>query len=181
MMQQSPITYLNPRRRNAIAMTRWTWGLPSSCPCSPWLRQLCKTLDRCTSARPMTWAKRRSRPRMMQGLPRKESGSTVWATRIRIASALLNSYSTRLRNSIRSLGEASKPWCVAFAVRLLGRSQICGTTCAATLTWSPSDAIPVGAALLSQVTETVTSRRPFVMAPFLKRRKSLIDTIMVRK
>lgn len=179
MMPQSPITYLNPKRRNAHPMTRRTWGLPSSCPCSPWSLQLGQTLDRCSSARPIKWTMRQSRPRKAKQLPRKESGSTVWATRIRLERRHLNSFSTRQRNSTQSRGEANKPWCVAFAVKQLGRSLICATTCVATLTWSPSDAIPVDEALPSQVIETVISRRIFALAK--TRKNSTTELIKVRQ
>ena len=169
MMRQSQISYLIHSRRNALAIRRSIWGLPSSCPCFPWLLQLWNTLARCPPARPMIWATRRSDPRKAHHLPRKESDSIVWPTRIRIASALLNNFSTRLRNSTRSPVGANKPWCVAFAVRRLGRSPICGTTCVATSTTSPLSALPVGVALPSQVTETVTSRKIFALQAKVKK------------
>ena len=159
-------------------MRRQTQGLPSSCLCSQWLLQLWKTLARCPPARPMTWATRRSDLRRAQHLPPKESGSIVWPTRIRIASALLNSFSTRLRNSTRSPVGANKPWCVAFAVRRLGRSPICGTTCVATSTTSPLNALHVVVALPSQVTETVTSRKIFALQAKLK---TILSDWKVRK
>ena len=178
MIPQFPIPYLIHRRWNLNAMTRWTRGLPSSCPCSPWLLQLWKTLARCPPARPMIWATRRSNPRKAHHLPSKESGSIVWATRIKIANALLNSFSTRLRNSTRSPVGANKPWCVAFAVRRLGRSPICGTTCVATSTTSHLHALPADVALPSQVTETVTSRKIFALQVKVK---TILSDWKVRK
>lgn len=172
MMRQSPISYLIHRRRNAQAMRRSIWGLPSSCPCSPWLRQLWNTLDRCTWARPLSCAKYRSHPRKKKEQLCKESGSTAWPTRIKVESVRLNSSSTKRPNSIRNRAAANKLWCVAFAVKQLGRSPICATTSGATSTWSHSNAVPAVAALPSQAIETDTSRKIFALIRIKRRRKS---------